>query len=235
MAKSKPKKFYFSLRSPYSWLAYRDLMDRYPDVAGELEWIPFWEPDKVTQELLAARNIELPYADMSRAKNLYILQDVKRITTARGLAHAWPVDHAPVWEIPHLGYLAARAAGRGPEYIAAVYRARWEEGRDICDRATIRAVAADLGLDADQVADAADDEQRRAEGAEVLRQVAVDGAFGVPFFVHGFSRFWGIDRLPDFVAHVRAATPPAAALPDPVPGLVGLGLSSDDGHAGGCG
>src|SRR4030095_2728769 len=44
--------FYFSLRSPYSWLAYRDLLDRYPDVAERVRWEPFWEPDESWRQLL---------------------------------------------------------------------------------------------------------------------------------------------------------------------------------------
>ncbi|MFD3697137.1 hypothetical protein ACFWUZ_13460 [Streptomyces sp. NPDC058646] len=36
----RPPRFYFSLRSPYSWLAYRDLHERHPDVADVLEWRP---------------------------------------------------------------------------------------------------------------------------------------------------------------------------------------------------
>jgi hypothetical protein len=60
--------------------------------------------------------------------------------------------------------------------------------------------------------------------------------FGVPFFTRGLSRYWGVDRLAEFAAAVRADLPAAKALPEPVPpATVGLGRSSDDGHAGGCG
>jgi 2-hydroxychromene-2-carboxylate isomerase len=234
MPRPKPARFYFSLRSPYSWLAYRDLHEHYPDLVGRLEWIPFWEPDKRTTDLLVEQDVELPYADMSRAKNLYILQDVGRIAKSRGIALSWPVDRDPVWEVPHLGYLVALAEGKGAEYVALVYRARWDQGRNICERATIGEIGAELGLPG-RIADAADDGGLRADGVRILRQVSDDGVFGVPFFTHGFTRFWGVDRLPDFAAHLRGARPPATALPAPVPGVVGLGLSSDDGHAGGCG
>jgi hypothetical protein len=85
-----------------------------------------------------------------------------------------------------------------------------------------------------EVAGASDDPELRARGVELLMDVCEDGAFGVPFFVHRFTRFWGVDRLPDFVAHVRSKLTPAAALPASS-SAVGVGRSSDEGHAGGCG
>ncbi|WNF27996.1 DsbA family protein [Streptomyces sp. C11-1] len=236
MAAEKIPRFYFSLRSPYSWLAYRELLDQYPDVAAAVEWRPFFEPDRESERMLTERGGSFPYAAMSRAKHLYVLQDVGRIAKERGVDLVWPVDKDPVWEIPHLAYLVALRGGQGPEFIAAAYRARWEEGRNICDRSVIAGIGAGLGLDPAEFAGASDDPRLRAEGVRLLLDIDRDGVFGVPFFVHGFSRFWGLDRLPGFAAHLRARTAPARGLPEPVAGAVGAGKrATDDGHAGGCG
>ncbi|MFG3052737.1 2-hydroxychromene-2-carboxylate isomerase [Kitasatospora sp. NPDC048239] len=229
-------RFYFSLRSPYSWLAYRELVDEHPRLAAELEWRPFFEPDGESERRLTALGGVFPYAAMTRAKHLYILQDVARLAERRGLALRWPVDRAPVWEVPHLAYLVARREGRGAEFVAAAYRTRWEEGRDICDRVVVADLGAGLGLDPAELAGAADDPGLREQGARLLLDVCRDGVFGVPFFVHGFSRFWGLDRLPDFAAHLRERRAPEQVLPQPAGAVVGLGPRSvDDGHAGGCG
>ncbi|MET9648314.1 2-hydroxychromene-2-carboxylate isomerase [Streptomyces syringium] len=201
----KPPRWYFSLRSPYSWLAFRDLTERYPDVADVIEWRPYWEPDEVSNRLLAEEGVQLPYVPMSKEKHFYILQDVKRLSTERGLQVAWPIDKNPNWAISHLGYLVAEDEGRGRDYIAAVSRARWELGLDIADRKVIAAVAEELGLDPDRVANAVDDERLRARGLDILREMERDGVFGVPFFIHRRDKFWGIDRLPAFVDTVRAA------------------------------
>jgi 2-hydroxychromene-2-carboxylate isomerase len=232
----KTPRFYFSLRSPYSWLAYRELLERHPDIAAAVEWRPFFEPDATSERMLAEAGGTFPYTPMSRAKHLYILQDVGRITKARGLSLTWPVDRAPVWEVPHLAYLVALREGRGPEYVAAAYRARWEQGRDICDRAVIAAIATELGLDPAELSGAADDPELRREGVRLLLDIDADGVFGVPFFVHGHSRFWGLDRLPDFAAHLRERLIPARNMPEPAGVGAGLGTrTTDDGHAGGCG
>lgn len=44
MARRRPR-WYFSFRSPYSWMAYRDLMADHRDVAERIDWLPFWEPE----------------------------------------------------------------------------------------------------------------------------------------------------------------------------------------------
>ncbi|MFF4691803.1 2-hydroxychromene-2-carboxylate isomerase [Streptomyces sp. NPDC001307] len=235
----KPPRWYFSLRSPYSWFAYRDLIDRYPDVADAIEWIPFWEPDEQTQALLAKEDVQLPIVDMSRAKNFYILQDARRLAEARGLTVTWPVDRAPNWEIAHLGYLVAADAGLGREYVALAYRARWQQGRDITDRAVIAELADELGLDPALVAGAADDPELRRRGTEALIRSYKDGLFGVPFFIHGHDKYFGADRLRAYVAKVRGQEPgpdveltwldEAGLVPEPIP------AGGDAGHAGGCG
>lgn len=231
--------FYFSLRSPYSWLAYKDLLARYPDVADRVRWEPFWEPDESWQQVLADARVRFHYVDMSRAKALYILQDVRRLVRQRGLEMSWPVDTAPRWEVPHFAFLRARRHGCGRQFVDAAYRARWEQGQDISDPATMGAVAAGLGLDPAELAGAHEDPELRDEALAALRALDKDGVFGVPFFVVGRERFWGVDRLADFAALVRetpavgsaTATEPAEQ-PAPEPVLVPGG---DAGHAGGCG
>jgi len=234
-----PTRFYFSLRSPYSWLAYLDLRRDHPGLLDALEWRPFWEPDEAMGAALAAAGGSFPYSAMSRAKHLYVLLDVRRLAAARGLTVAWPVDRAPHWEVPHLAYLAAARHGRGREFVEAVYTARWSRGQDICDPATMAAIAVDLGLPPGELRDAAHDADLRAAGVAALLEVCRDGVFGVPFFVHGHDRFWGIDRVEAFAAAL-AADPPArlagaGALAAAARLATAAAAGGDEGHAGGCG
>jgi 2-hydroxychromene-2-carboxylate isomerase len=200
----KTPRFYFSLRSPYSWLAYRDLRRDHPDVLARLEWAPFWEPDEISSAALSAAGAVFPYTSMSRAKHLYVLLDVRRLATERGLAVTWPVDRDPCWEVPHLAYLAAARHGRGPAFVEAAYDARWQRGLDICAPATMAELAIELELPVEELRDAASDPALRAAGVDALLAVCRDGVFGVPFFVHGYDKYWGIDRLRPFIDSVNA-------------------------------
>jgi 2-hydroxychromene-2-carboxylate isomerase len=202
MARRGPR-WYFSFRSPYSWMAYRDLMDQYPDVAERIEWLPFWEPDEPALDELERSNIKLPYVPMSKEKHLYILQDVRRLARARGLEMVWPVDPAPRWEVSHLAYLAAERLGAGPEFIAETYRRRWEIGDDISAPKTMAWVGREIGVDPEALMGAHEDPVIREKGIEALNSLHRDGVFGVPFFIVGFDKYWGVDRLSDFVGSVR--------------------------------
>lgn len=227
MAKRKPR-WYFNFRSPYSWLAFRDLTGTYEDVADKIDWVPYWDPDEHTTRLLAEAGGQFLYTPMSKDKHLYILADVRRLAADRGVTVRWPVDDHPVWEVAHLPYFRAAAAGVGRAYADLVYRARFEQGRDISDPAVIRAIGAELGLDRVAV-----DDELRAQGIEALLESYRDGVFGPPFFVAGRDKYWGVDRLARYAEAVRAGgTREAPAAPTaPVP----AGSVGDLGHAGGCG
>jgi 2-hydroxychromene-2-carboxylate isomerase len=203
-------------------------------VARELQWRPFWEPDAGMRERLAGAGATFPYVDMSRPKALYILQDVRRLATQRGLAVRWPVDRCPRWEVSHLAYLLARRHGAGEHFIEAAYRARWQCGLDISDPSVIATLGGKLGLDADDCAAAADDPELRDEGLLALLDVVRDGAFGVPFFLFGREKFWGVDRLADFAELVRSRDSRGAP-PSTQAATLLAGPAADQGHAGGCG
>lgn len=228
--------FYFSLRSPYSWLAWHDLSTHHPQVLQRLQWLPFWEPDECSTAMLAASGAAFPYTPMSRAKHLYVLQDVRRLTRERGLHVTWPADRDPCWEIPHLAYVAVVQddASAGPRWVARVYRARWQEGLDICDTDVVARLAEDAGFDPDRLAGAANDQALREQGLQALVGICREGIFGVPYFVHRYERFWGLDRLDALLAALPAEPAPHDER-EPQLSVAGCERATDGGHAGGCG
>ncbi|MFJ6794766.1 2-hydroxychromene-2-carboxylate isomerase [Streptomyces sp. NPDC091268] len=250
----KPPRFYFNLRSPYSWFALLELRAHHPELAARLQWRPFWEPDATSARLLGEAGGEFPYTPMSRAKQFYILRDVRRLSAERGLAVTWPVDKDPWWEPAHLAWFVAERHGKGVEWVERVSRARWQEGRDICSPATVRDLAEEIGLDPEEAAGAVTDPEVRAQGVKALQDVQRDGVFGVPYFVNGSEPYWGLDRLADFAASfpqeaaqapadLPGPTTPAAPAAPAAPArafeerelaLVG-GRTTDMSHAGGCG
>jgi 2-hydroxychromene-2-carboxylate isomerase len=203
--KRKCPRFYFSFRSPYSWIGARLLEEKVETNCYGIDYIPSWEPDEQTSTLLEERGGEILYTSMSKQKHLYILQDIKRLTSKLGYKMAWPIDRNPWWDLPHLAYLAAQQYGKGHSFFWAVYRTRWEEGQDICSVHTIRRLAEEVGLAPDAIIGAVEEPIIRQMGAELLYQAYKDGVFGFPFFISSNSRekFWGIDRLEDFISSLQ--------------------------------
>jgi 2-hydroxychromene-2-carboxylate isomerase len=227
---------YFSFRSPYSWLAVRRLLERGASAppGADVRFVPFWEPSHAWTARLRALGKELAYVPMSKAKHLYILTDVKRLATRSGLKLAWPVDREPDWSVPHLAYLAAARLGRAVELLRRVYEMRWEEGRDVWDWSALAEMAPGLGLVPRQLLELAHSAEVQQEGLEALCSAVEDGAFGVPFFLCGREKFWGLDRLDDFLDRLerRERHLAGSGLAAPA-GLALSGLVGD--HAGGCG
>jgi 2-hydroxychromene-2-carboxylate isomerase len=216
--KRRPTAF-FSFRSPYSWLAFERLERVAPERLEQLELIPFWDPDTDMLRALAARGGSMHYMPMSKAKHLYLLQDTKRLARRLELDMAWPIDVQPWWEIPHLAWLAARHQGCERALYRAVVNARWKRGTDVCRPEIMAEIASGVGLDPELIANAARDPAIRAEALECLLQASENDVFGIPYFKLGPKRFWGFDRLDDFLAALVArddsASEPAARAPAP--------------------
>jgi 2-hydroxychromene-2-carboxylate isomerase len=236
--------YYFSFRSPYSWIATRLLAERLTlDELARIEFVPYWEPDPPTLASLRERGGDHLYQPMSRAKHLYILQDVRRITRGLGLRHVWPVERNPSWEQPVLAYLAAEEDGRSAPFRAALYRARWEQGCDIHAPDVLARLAAECGIDPERVRAASTSPSARERALTLLLRAYQDDVFGVPFFLLGHDKFWGVDRLEAFIAALRgqpyrfgAGWPAPSAEPPPLPpDLVRQSGVLDTDTAGGCG
>jgi 2-hydroxychromene-2-carboxylate isomerase len=224
---------HFSFRSPFSWLALTRLRASVPDFERRVELLPYYDPDARTKADLLAHGADFHYQPMSKAKHLYILYDVRRQVQRHGLTLTWPVDVDPWWELPHLAWIRADELNRGAEFYAAVCEARWERGENVCDAGTVRALAEKVGLPGAELAAALDDPRLRDVGTAALVRAYEDDVFGVPYFRIGRERFWGLDRVDDFIAALcGASTPGAPPVPEAVARLVG---AYDTDTAGGCG
>ena len=241
----KAPKIYFSFRSPFSWLGIEAALRRRPELISTCAWIPYFDPSAATSAALAAAGGSFHYVQMSKAKHLYILQDAKRLCDKYGEQMSWPVDIAPVWEVPHLAWLAAE-----PEQRYDVYRSivamRWGLGADICDPELLAERLAADGVDPSLAqAHTVPEIQQQAVGC--LYEAYNDDVFGIPYFKSGSHRYWGLDRVDWFLAgydHWRnngthgVVIPPANAeifSPPRELASVGLDVALDTDSPGGCG
>ncbi|MCC2276963.1 MULTISPECIES: DsbA family protein [Streptomyces] len=227
-------RLYFNFRSPYSWMALRQLDALLPPGAEPVDRHPYWDPDAEIRAALARRGAEVLYTPMTKAKHLYVLADTKRLARHFGYVMAWPVDVDPCWEVPHLAWLHARRGGTEEVLYRALVAARWERGEDICDPHVLHRVAQEAGLDGPALAAAHRDPGIREEAVEALEAAYHDDVFGVPYFMAGRQRFWGLDRLGLFLRALTAESgpEPLEGVPHEVRHAVG---SYDRDTAGGCG
>lgn len=71
------------------------------------------------------------------------------------------------------------------DFDAAIYDALWIDGRDIGDVDVLVSLAEDVGISADVIREALDDEARREQLEAQFREAQKRGITGVPTFVYG--------------------------------------------------
>ena len=83
-------KFYFSFRSPYSWLAMYRINLLRDELPVELQLIPIFPPKDKENFMLSDKN-----------KVRYIVKDVNRIASAYGMDLNWPEPFDTDWLVVH--------------------------------------------------------------------------------------------------------------------------------------
>lgn len=198
---------YFSFRSPYAWLALRTLEERGLGIGSALEYVPYFEPPPDLRADLEARGGRVLYAPMSRERHLYILSDVKRTLKAAGIAPRWPVDDNPDWSVPHLAYLACPDDRVRRAFAMAVFEARWLRGANVWHWDAVEAYLGGIvtAREAAAIVGRARSAATAQQAVEALYRAYMDDVFGVPFLIVGREKFWGNDRVEQFIAAQAAA------------------------------
>ncbi|MGD9502816.1 MAG: 2-hydroxychromene-2-carboxylate isomerase [Methyloceanibacter sp.] len=192
--------FWYEFASTYSYPAAMRIERLASEANVALRWRPF---------LLGPIFREQGWNDspfnIFAAKGRYMWRDLARVCQAEGLALALP----PV-RFPQNGLKAARLALAGmrdgwtPSFTRAVYVANFAEQKDIADDATLRAILAALGIDAEAAFAAANAPENKDALRRQTGEAAARGIFGAPSFTIGDELFWGNDRLEAALAFAQA-------------------------------
>jgi 2-hydroxychromene-2-carboxylate isomerase len=184
--------YYFSFRSPYSYLSGPRAFALADDHGVEIAFrgvVP-----------MAMRGQSVP-----RSKQLHTLRDVKREADRLGMAFGR--IHDPIGEGAMRCLLVsehAKDAGRVREFVLTAGRAIWAEAVEVASDAGLRDVCERAGLGWTACAEALRDPAMRAR-VEANTQALVDlGMWGVPTFVLDGEPFWGQDRIEDVDRALRA-------------------------------
>ena len=185
-------KFYFSFRSPYSWLGFYRVAIIVDQLPVDVEYIPCFPPEDFAKSSLA-----------NKRKRLYITGDIKRFADAYGLKVKWPAQFDTEWIVPHSAYIHALDNHKGIAFALNAYSLRFEEGENIGDDQIITKIAVRSGLDPDSIIVAAHDDQFQSRVIKGMKSITRDGMFGVPFFIYKRQAYWGNDRLEWLLREIR--------------------------------
>jgi 2-hydroxychromene-2-carboxylate isomerase len=202
-----PVDFYFSFRSPYSYLA----VSQVRALAAEHD---------IDFTLRVVRPLAVRDPNFFKSVNPmwppYLFRDVTRIAERLGLPFRWPRPDPVVQDLstgtiaadqPHIGRLSrlgvlAAEQGAGLAYVEAVSHLIWSgevDGWDQGDHLARAAVTA--GLDPVTLEARAAAEVDRLDAILMANEAgqAAAGHWGVPLFVYQGEPFFGQDRLPDLL------------------------------------
>lgn len=185
--------FYFSFRSPYSYLAAPRAFALAERFDIELEYrgvIP-----------MAMRGQAVP-----RAKSLHTLRDVDREAARLGMPFGRIHDPIGAGAIRCLVVAEhARDEGRESAFVLTASRGIWAEAMDVSRDAPLRTLCERAGLDWSECAAALENPELRERVDASTAALDQLGHWGVPVFAFEGELFWGQDRIEDVEAALTAA------------------------------
>jgi 2-hydroxychromene-2-carboxylate isomerase len=193
--------FWFDFASTYSYPAAMRIGALAGKAGVEVRFRPF-----LLGPIFKAQGWETSPFNLYPAKGRHMWRDLERICGESKVPFRRPVP------FPQPSLLAARVAlvGLGDvwgnDFCFAVFRAEFADGKPIGEPATVRAILADLKVDAEQTMMAAHSDAVKAQ----LRSQTADAQrleiFGAPTFTTPDGElFWGNDRLERAIAWARRA------------------------------
>jgi 2-hydroxychromene-2-carboxylate isomerase len=173
---------FFNFRSPYCYLASKNMFRLFDNFHARMIWRPLAGWDGRSQP------------ERQKYKLPIVRQDVARFAQRMGI----PCNPPPMTTDSTraaAGSLLAEAKGVLRPYIVEVMRAEWGDGKDIGDLEVLLPVAERVGLDRDEFetwVDSGDPAKQLAVNWEAAEKA---GVFGVPSFTIDSEIFWGNDRI----------------------------------------
>lgn len=177
-------------------LAQNGLVDRFA-----ITWLPYeLNPDMPVAGMDRTQYLDAKFGPGKRKE---IEVRLSEAALESGVTFNWgKVSKSVNTRMAHMLVAAASTVQRGSEMKAALFRAYWQDGRDIGDVETLVAIAVEQGFDEQAVRDqlASDELRDTVIGLENrMREIGVDG---VPFFIVGGKLALSGAQPPDVWAQV---------------------------------
>jgi len=185
-----PIDFYFDFSSPYGYIASHKIDALAAKYGREAAWRPFL----LGVAFKATGQTPLPQIPI---KGDYARRDMERTARFHGVKYRQPSRFpiASVSPTRAFYWLNATDPQRAKLLARALYAAYFSEDVDISNAENTIAVAAGLGLSADDVRAAINDQATKDLTRREVDKAVAAGAFGSPYIVIEGEAFWGHDRL----------------------------------------
>jgi len=185
-----PIDFYFDFSSPYGYFA----ANRIEELAAKHGRTVNWRPILLGAVFKITGGQPLPTIPL---KGSYAAHDLARCARLYKLPFKMPSKFPIGTTAPARAYywIADRDLALAKKVALALYRAYFAEDRDISNPEVTGNVAAKLGVDKAELAQALN-EPAVKERLRIEVDAAIErGVFGSPYFVVDGEPFWGSDRL----------------------------------------
>lgn len=188
---SDPIEFWFDFTSPYSYVA----SEKIDALAAKYGRKVTWHPMLLG---VALQKTGSPILMKVPLKGDYSLRDFARSARFHGLPFKFPEKFPVATQAAARTYywLHDRDCAKAREFAHAAFRAIFAEGRDISDLGAVLDIAAQLGVDRDELAQAAVSQEIKDRLRAETEKGIAKGVFGAPFIFVDGEPFWGADRLP---------------------------------------
>lgn len=185
--------FYFSFRSPYSYLA----------APRAFALSKRFDVEVVYRGVrpMVMRGVPLP-----TPKRLHILFDAAREAKRLGMPFGKMFDPLGAGALRCL-YVAERAVALGcvEDFVILASRAIWSEAADVTQDRVLRRLTEAAGISWDVARAALEDPALHTNIEQNAKRLGQLGHWGVPTFHFGDELFWGQDRLVDLETAFRDA------------------------------
>ena len=179
--------FHFDYLSPYSFLAWTWIRRLCADNGLELALEP------TILGVLLEHHGQLGPAEIP-AKRAFMFKDVLRLANEADVAVEMPAVH-PFKSVYALRVSTVCVAGdRQIEVVDALFRAAWQQSRDISAPEVIVDVLTQAGLPGDDLVRRSHDADAKSDLRASMQRAIQKGVFGVPTFDIDGELFWGNDQ-----------------------------------------
>lgn len=179
--------FFWDSASPYTYLAATQIETFAQRHGAAVVWKPF-----LLGKAFEATGNKPPAQIPTKGK--YLFQDLRLWAKLYGVPFRWPKVF-PVASLTSLRIACALPDAQASTWAQAVMSAYWGREEDIGQPEVLKAVAADLGWNGDELLAKAQDPAVKDQLKINTEEAIARGVFGAPTFFIGDRMFWGNDRF----------------------------------------